>query len=424
MSQKEITLPYEVIKNVANREYLREKFTRGKRQSYMIPSELILEREGFNDRIVYEGMDDLRDSILANGLEVPLTVDVITSGNIYVEQGHRRLRAIKMAQQSNSSFMTLIECYVNSGSITELERTIRIHTSNQYAKILTPLERANNVFKIKHNFGVEKSNEEIGKLLGVSRQLIDNLIEIANATDDVKFEIREMGMSAALAYVRSIKKMAKQADAEEEKSHLTSDAKTGDPKDSLVEEMKELKAADEQAEDYKEAQERLEEQRFDNLVMVANEVKVNRAELEPHIGKRIAKDVMIHYSEQIVSEGGEVIDTPVFKVYEKQGTQIDQYFIDAIIETNIESIWIFKVVTASKSVFTQEAETGEKIRYDEYRPEIKAIQGAIRNFDKIESIVSRLDVGDQIKKDIAYQIHWAMVNLMEAREYIHKNKKR
>ena len=424
MKHEEVTLPYEVITNVANRHYLRETFTRSPRQSYMIPTELILEREGFNDRIVYEGIEDLKDSIITHKLETPLTVDVLPDGRIFLEQGHRRLRAIKLAQEQNSSFMSLVECYINSGSVTELERTIRIHSSNKDSMNLTPLERANNVFKIKHHFGAEKSNLEISELLGVSRQLIDNLIEIAKASDDVKFEIRHMGMSEALAYVRSIKKMAKAADVEELKSHITSDAKTSDPRDSLSEEMKEMEAAEQQAEDYREQQERLEEQRFDNLNSVANEVLVLREELEPHIGKRVAKDVMIHYTEQVVHEGGEVIDTPGFKAYASQGTQIDQFFINDILNTNIESLWIFKVVTASKSVFTQEATVEEKAKYDEYRPEIKAIQGAIRNFDKIEAIVSRLDVGDQIKKDLAYQTHWAMINLAEAREYIHKNKRR
>ena len=424
VKQHELNLSYEPITSVVNRIYLRENFKSGAKQSYMIPTELVLEREGFNDRIIYDGIDELKDSILVHGLETPLTIDVLHDGRIFVEQGHRRLRAIRLAQLENSSFMSLVECYVNSGNVTELERTIRVHSSNQYSKNLNPLERANNVFKIKHNFGVEKSNDEISKILGVSRQTIDNLIEIASAPDDVKHEMREMKMVEALSYVRSFKKRGKEADFAEEQSHVTSSAKTAPPRDDLAEEMKELEAADRQAEDYKEAQERLEEERFDNLTSVADEVLVLREELEPYTGKRIAKDVMIHYTEQVVHDDGEIIDTPGFKVYATQGTQIDQFFINDILNTNIESIWIFKVVTASKSVFTQSPEVAEKMKYDEYRPEIKAIQAAIRNFDKIEAIVSKLDVGDQIKKDIAYQVHWAMLNLMEARDYIHKNKKR
>lgn len=422
--QAELSLPYETIAGVVNRIYLRENFKSGAKQSYMIPTELINERDGFNDRIIYDGIDELKESILVHGLETPLTIDILNDGRIFVEQGHRRLRAIHLAQTENSSFMTLVECYVNSGSVTELDRTIRIHSSNQYSKFLKPLERANNVFKIKHNFGDEKRNEDIGRMLGLSRQTIDNLVEIASAPDDVKHEIQEMKMTEALSYVRSIKKAGKEADLIEEQSHITSSAKTSSPRDELADEMKELEAAEMQAEDYRKSQDRILEQQFDNLNMVANEVLVLREDLEPHIGKRIAKDVMIHYTEQVVHDDGEVIDTDGFKVYASQGTQIDQYFINDILETNIESIWIFKVVTATKSVFTQEAQTEEKMKYDEYRPEIKAIQGAIRNFDKIESIVSKLDVGDQIKKDIAYQSHWAMVNLMEARDYIHKNKKR
>jgi len=418
-----LTLPYEIIDKVANRDYLRKNFKTGNRPSYNIPIDIIEERENFNDRKVFDYIDILMESLIVHGLENPLTVDVLADGRVLLEKGHRRLRAIKMARKKDGNLFELVECYVNSNVVTELERCISIHTSNQYSQELKPFERAENAFKIKHHFGEEKSNEEIGKLLGISRQTVDNLIELASATDDIKNDIRSMPMTAALAFVRSSKKRAKAADKLEEESHISSSAKTSFPKDDLAQEVKDLELLDEQSEEFKNTQQRIEKIAYDKLVENANQVLVNKADLEAQTGKRLAQNAMLKYLENIVDDEGEVISVDAVKIWAKQGSEINDLFIEEILNTDIESVWIFKTITIAESVITQLPEGEEKARFDMDRPEIKAIQGAIQAADKIEAIVSKIDVSEQAKKDISYQVYWLQKNLDEARDWIHRNKK-
>jgi len=76
------------------------------------------------------------------------------------------------------------------------------------------------------------------------------------------------------------------------------------------------------------------------------------------------------------------------------------------------------------------AETGKEkseddgtVKYDESRDEVKQIQNCIKLADKLEAIVTKLDVPDGSKKDVSDIVKWLQYDLAEVRTWIHKNKK-
>ena len=89
MPENQLELPYVEIKkdDIAREATLRSMFKRSDISAYNIPIEKIKIREGFNQRIVYEGIEELANSIKENGLRDALTVDVLSDGTVYIEKG-------------------------------------------------------------------------------------------------------------------------------------------------------------------------------------------------------------------------------------------------------------------------------------------------------------------------------------------------
>lgn len=358
---EQLSLPYEVIEKVANRNYLRDNFKRGNRETYHIPEEMILERDGFNDRIIYEGLDELKDSLVANGLLDPLVVDVLPDGRVFVDEGYRRIRAIRMAKVGFPHLFHTVECFVNGSDVTELQRAIRIHASNSCREILKPVERANNAYKIKFGFGEEKSNEEVAKLLHVSRQTIDNLIKIATASDTIKNEIlmADMSITEAIKYLSGQKKAKKEADNAELEANKNTAGKTPLPHDPNAEELAELKLLEE---------------------------------------KENAK-------EEVDTETGEV--------------RISNYNPEAPHETKPLDL-VGNTVATTGDV---KPEKDGVVKYDSDRPEIEQIQNAITLNDWLSVRAEKLAISEGDKKDLLDRLKWQMNSLLPLRDWVHTNKK-
>lgn len=340
----QLQLPYEEITKVAGRTYLRENFTVSSKVAYKIPLSMLKEREGFNKRIVYEGIEELAQSIKEQGLKEPLTVDVLPDGRVFIEKGHRRFKALQMLLEKGDILMPesyLVDCYPNPREITELQRMEDVYTSNMHACKLTAIEQAAVVFDLKNNFG-KVSNEDIAVSLGISRQKVDMLLLIANAPDDLKEQIKlnKMGITEACDIIRQQRKSEKIADQKEKESHVSA-ATLPEPKDELAGDIKEL----------------------DDLE------------------KRTTN--------------------PELKEYESKGLDL-----------------------VGNTVAKEKVEKGEDaVKYDESRDEIAQIQNCIGLADKLEAIVTKLDVPEGSKKDVADIVKWMQKDLAEVREWIHKNKK-
>lgn len=336
MSQ--LNLPYEVITEVANKSLVKSMFGKSTRESFFVELNKIQERPGFNKRIEYEEIEELAESILRNGLLEPLWLDVLPDGRVFIVRGHRRFKAFKtLVSQGKIDEDHQIEFYPTSQNMTEEFRLLDQYTSNNLQKKLKPLEQASVAYSLKHDFGDEKSNDEVATLLCVSRQKVDNLILIHNAPDDIKNQIREgnMNVSDALSFIRESKRAQKAADRIEE-GYLKTPTSLPEQKDPLQGDINDLK--------------RLEQEGSDNsdepLDLVGNRLPSERKQSEK-----------------------------------------------------------------------------EEVKYDESREEIKLVQNVIKNMDKLEAIVRKLDVPDQTKSDVNNLVEWSQRDLAEIREWVHKNKK-
>lgn len=215
-SQLELSLPFEEITELANRIYLRNNFKRAPRDSYFIPFNQILIREGFNQRIDYDDIPELADSLFLDGQKEPLVLDVLPDGRCFIDEGHRRYKAFQLnIERKSMEPDVLVEFYPNKKETTELQRMLNQHISNNHKKNLKPLELAGVVHSVKHNYGTEYSHEQLAEMFGVSRQKIDNLILFAEASDDVKLAIHNMKFTNAVDYIRDEKKRQKQVDKAE-----------------------------------------------------------------------------------------------------------------------------------------------------------------------------------------------------------------
>ena len=210
------------------------------RQTYQIKIASIQVREVFNARKVYTGIEELADMLESNGVITPLTVDMLKDGRIYVERGHRRLKALLLLRdryrEANRIFEFLerfeyVECFVNTSNTTELERLKAIYTSNTIQP-LSPVENAEVVNRLKVYY--EFTHQQIAEQLGISRQSVDNYAKIAELPDDVKYGLahNDISLNTALSIMRKLKNDVERASAFEcalsgKNTNLNSSASSG-----------------------------------------------------------------------------------------------------------------------------------------------------------------------------------------------------
>lgn len=425
--QVALELPYEVITSVASRQYIRDNFKQGTRVSSWIPFKDIGVRDGFNHRYDFGDLRSLADWIFENKrVPEPFVLDVLTDGRRLVDEGHRRKQAIELLISENKfDPETLVEFFPNKADKTELQRMVNQIVSNNHRKPLTAIEQSAVVFDIKNNFGVS-SNQEIGNMIGVSRQTVDNLLLISEAGDDVKNEIKlgNMSFTDAVAFVRSQKRLKKQADEKEEESGQSSMFVQPDPKDSLRNEVAELEAVELQAQIYRDREANRNRIEAERLERIANHLEVKEGILLQHIGKRLAADATYTWTDNFADvDTGEIIAIDRVNTVLKQGELLDENTIKDLVGSNVKMVYVFKEIIPTASVFTEPVAEAEKSKYDLSRPELSAVQRAIQGADKIEAIVIKINASDEVQKEIGYQIYWLQRNLEEAREWIHMNKK-
>lgn len=415
MSQQ-LALTYEEITKdkLANRDYLRKNFGRGK-ETYLVPVSSLVIREGFNKRIVYEGLEELAESIKENGIKEPLVVDVMAGGRVFIEKGHRRYKAIQLLISKGFKIDT-VECFINNRDVTEQQRMEDIFNSNMFASKLNPVEQANTVYALKNNFG-KISNEDIAKKIGVSRQQVDNLLILADAGDDTKQEIinGNLGVTEAIKYIRNLKKVEKESEKAEIDANKTSAAAPSFPADPLANDLKELAELEEETPEEKDQRLLREntkrEQEREQLLEISDEIIVRAETLPEHIGRKV--------SEKIVNQAGEVVVN--------KNDIITEEVIDAILNIESDTILVYKkgMEPVAKSVVTVlPGGDDDSVKYDMDRVEVQQIQNVIKNFDKLSGIVSRIDCcPEQTKTDVEKLVDWTQKDLAEIRTWIHKNKK-
>jgi len=437
MSNAQLTLPYFEIKEVVNRKYLRDNFKQTGRASYYIEFSKIKVRDGFNKRVVYEDIPELSESIFIHGLKEPLTLDILPSGEAFIEMGHRRHKAMQLLidkKREGWTGETMVEFFSNKGEVTELERMVNQYTSNNTKKKLKPFEAALVAYEAKFNFSEKpKSNEEVAELLGVSRQQVDNYISIASAPDELLYQMEQadMNLTDCLSLLKKQKSLSKQTEEAEEASHKNSGAPAPEQKDMLADEVKELKELEKETPE--EEQQRLireqnkAAQEHEQLMEVSDEIKVKK--LKEHIGRKLSAPAIRTWTEDFVDEDtSEVVTIDRNEILVPKGEVITEEIVEQLKDwkgLGIDTIFVYKkgCEPIAASVITEPVAQKEKGKYDEGRVEIQQINNCIKLADKLEAIVNKLDVPEGVKKDVTSIVSWLQKDLAEAREYIHKNKK-
>lgn len=201
-------LPYQQITtaDIMSRTQVREteEIKSGNIESYWVPFEILAIRSGFNARIVYDEIDELAESIKANGLLHPLRVDLVKDGVAYIEEGHRRYQALQKLHKkgwlNEANVLNLKEgmvmVYRNGNATNELQRIKNLILSNS-GKPLTEMEKVRVISRLQENYGM--SNTMVAKELGWSRQMVDYLLILAGLPKEVHLAIDAQVISATAA---------------------------------------------------------------------------------------------------------------------------------------------------------------------------------------------------------------------------------
>lgn len=139
-----------------------------------------------------ESLDELADSIRAQGLVQPIVVRPIKGGRYEIIAGERRWRASKLA--GLDTIPALIRD-VSDRSAIAMALIENIQREN-----LNPMEEANALHRLREEFSM--THQEAAEAVGRSRAAVSNLLRLRNLNDDVKRLVEncdlEMGHARAL----------------------------------------------------------------------------------------------------------------------------------------------------------------------------------------------------------------------------------
>lgn len=204
-----------------------------------IPFKDIRVRKGFNKRGEFKDIEELAESIKCIGLQKPIQVDALKSGEFILTDGERRYRAISLLVERGEKGWTLEDTYVeakiNPRDTTEEERLIIMAVSNS-GKPFEPLEEAEIFKALNEVHGLEPI--QIARTTGNSIAYVEQRLIIANASEEEKQLIRDGKVKATVVMELSrkekdaTKRVAKIKEANEAGTRLkVKDVKGSDVKD-------------------------------------------------------------------------------------------------------------------------------------------------------------------------------------------------
>ncbi len=139
-----------------------------------------------------DSLDELADSIRAQGLVQPIVVRPIQGGRYEIIAGERRWRASKLAN------LDTIPALVRD--VSDRKAIAMALIENIQRENLNPMEEANALFRLREEF--EMTHQEAAEAVGRSRAAVSNLLRLRNLNDDVKRLVEngdiEMGHARAL----------------------------------------------------------------------------------------------------------------------------------------------------------------------------------------------------------------------------------
>jgi ParB family chromosome partitioning protein len=137
-------------------------------------------------------LEELADSIRAQGLVQPIVVRAVSPGHYEIIAGERRWRACKLAELE--TIPVLIR------DVSDRQAIAMALIENIQRENLNPMEEANALFRLREEFSL--THQEAAEAVGRSRAAVSNLLRLRNLNDDVKRLVEncdlEMGHARAL----------------------------------------------------------------------------------------------------------------------------------------------------------------------------------------------------------------------------------
>jgi ParB family chromosome partitioning protein len=163
---------------------------------------ILATEQGLNIREDMGDLNELAASIAANGVKIPLVVKADkVDGKVIIVDGHRRFKAILVANRSLGAAIKRVPCMVEGKGITPADRLASQFITNS-GKPLTTLEEAKG---IKQLIDWGWSMKEVATKLGKSNQWVSNRLALHNAPKEVKDAVAkgEMTTSAGVQIARA-----------------------------------------------------------------------------------------------------------------------------------------------------------------------------------------------------------------------------
>lgn len=164
--------------------------------------EILATEQGLNIREDMGDLNELAASIAANGVKIPLVVKADRQdGKVIIVDGHRRFKAILVANRSLGAAIKRVPCMVEGKGTTPADRLASQFITNS-GKPLTTLEEAKG---IKQLIDWGWSMKEVATKLGKSDQWVSNRLALHNAPKEVKDAVAkgEMTTSAGVQIARA-----------------------------------------------------------------------------------------------------------------------------------------------------------------------------------------------------------------------------
>jgi ParB/RepB/Spo0J family partition protein len=170
----------------------------GRGDQYRVDPRIIVVQDGWNPRTDFSGQDELKLSIIENGVRQPLRVKKQDNRIILID-GERRLRATLQAIAEGHAIESVPAIFERNG-VNDIEAMFTALITNE-GKPLDPVEEATAFYRLQ-NWGV--SVGDIARRMGKSESHVRNRLALVDAAPELKAAIqaKQVGTVDAVKIVK------------------------------------------------------------------------------------------------------------------------------------------------------------------------------------------------------------------------------
>jgi len=143
----------------------------------------------FNRRTVFTGIEELAASIASEGQQDPFKVDILADGTIYLNDGERRWLATKLIRSWSPEWaakFAKVKALVNDKNMTDVDRVIQQHTSNNSGEPFPVMDEANSFKELRDGLidGNPLTISQIADRTGKSVPFVEGRLRLADSSEE------------------------------------------------------------------------------------------------------------------------------------------------------------------------------------------------------------------------------------------------